>query len=33
MNPQGIYTLVSHGNTLHRQMDAIANNLANVNTI
>lgn len=33
MNPQGIYTLVSLGNTLHRQMDTIANNLANVNTI
>ena len=32
MNPQGIYTLVSQGNTLDRQMETIANNLANVNT-
>lgn len=32
MNPQGIYTLVSQGNTLNHQMDTIANNLANVNT-
>ncbi|HEX9842006.1 MAG TPA: flagellar basal-body rod protein FlgF [bacterium] len=32
MNPQGIYTLVSRGNTLQNQMDTIANNLANVNT-
>lgn len=32
MNPQGIYTLVSRGNTLDRQMDTIANNLANVST-
>ena len=33
MNPQGIYTLVSQGNTLDRQMETIANNLANVNTV
>jgi flagellar basal-body rod protein FlgF len=33
MNPQGIYTLVSRGNTLQNQMDTIANNLANVNTV
>ena len=33
MNPQGIYTLVSRGNTLQRQMDTIANNLANVSTV
>lgn len=33
MNPQGIYTLVSRGKTLERQMDTIANNLANVNTV
>lgn len=32
MNPQGIYTLVSLGNTLDRQMETIANNLANLNT-
>lgn len=32
MNPQGIYSLVSRGNTLNRQMDTIANNLANVST-
>lgn len=32
MNPQGIYTLVSRGNTLDRQMDSISNNLANVST-
>jgi len=33
MTPQGIYTLVSRGNTLDRQMDAVANNLANVDTV
>ena len=33
MNPQGIYTLVSRGKTLDRQMETIANNLANVNTV
>ncbi|MDH5752431.1 MAG: flagellar basal-body rod protein FlgF [Deltaproteobacteria bacterium] len=33
MNPQGIYTLVSRGNVLDRKMTAIANNLANVNTV
>ncbi|MCH8074282.1 MAG: flagellar hook-basal body protein [SAR324 cluster bacterium] len=33
MNPQGIYTLVSQGNALDRQMETIANNLANLNTI
>ncbi|MEE8434063.1 MAG: flagellar hook-basal body complex protein, partial [bacterium] len=32
MNPQGIYTLVSQANTLDRQMETIANNLANLNT-
>lgn len=32
MNPQGIYTLVSQGKVLDRQMETIANNLANVNT-
>ena len=33
MNPQGIYTLVSGGKTLERQIEATANNLANVSTI
>ena len=33
MNPQGIYSLVSRGNTLQNQMDLIANNLANVSTV
>lgn len=33
MNPQGIYTLVSYGKSLERQMEAIANNLANVETV
>lgn len=33
MNPQGIYTLVSRGNTLDRKMEAIANNLANIDTV
>ena len=33
MNPTGIYTLVSRGNTLSNEMDTIANNLANVNTV
>jgi len=32
MNPQGIYTLVSHGKAVQRRMDATANNLANVTT-
>ncbi len=32
MNPQGIYTLVYQANTLDRQMETIANNLANLNT-
>ncbi|MCZ6532843.1 MAG: flagellar hook-basal body protein [SAR324 cluster bacterium] len=32
MNPQGIYTLVSYGKSLERQMEAVANNLANVET-
>ncbi len=32
MNPQGIYTLVSQGKALERKMEAVANNLANVNT-
>jgi flagellar basal-body rod protein FlgF len=33
MGPQGIYSLVSRGKTLETQMDAVANNLANVDTI
>ena len=33
MNPQGIYTLVSYGKSLERQMEATANNLANVETV
>ncbi|MDH4246612.1 MAG: flagellar basal-body rod protein FlgF [Deltaproteobacteria bacterium] len=33
MNPQGIYSLVSRGNTLDRKMTSIANNLANVETV
>jgi len=33
MNPQGIYTLVSGSKTLERQMEATANNLANVSTV
>lgn len=32
MNPQGIYTMVSQGKALERQMEAISNNLANVDT-
>lgn len=32
MNPQGIYTLVSFGKALDRQMEAVSNNLANVET-
>ena len=32
MNPQGIYTLVSYGKVLERQMEAVSNNLANVET-
>ena len=32
MNPQGVYTLVSYGKVLQRQMEAVANNLANVET-
>lgn len=32
MNPQGVYTLVSYGKGLERQMEAISNNLANVDT-
>ncbi len=32
MNPQGIYTLVSYGKSLERQMESVANNLANVET-
>ena len=32
MNPQGIYTLVSYGKALERQMEAVSNNLANVET-
>jgi flagellar basal-body rod protein FlgF len=32
MDPTGIYTLVSMGNTLQNQVDTISNNLANVNT-
>ncbi|HUJ73256.1 MAG TPA: flagellar basal-body rod protein FlgF [bacterium] len=33
MNPQGIYTLVSGGKALEMQMDTVANNLANVDTV
>ena len=33
MNPQGIYSLVSYGKATERQMDSIANNLANVDTV
>ena len=33
MNPQGIYSLVSYGKASERQMDTIANNLANVDTV
>ena len=32
MNPQGIYTLVSYGKALERQMESVSNNLANVET-
>jgi flagellar basal-body rod protein FlgG len=32
MNPQGIYTLASYGKALQRQMESVANNLANVET-
>jgi flagellar basal-body rod protein FlgF len=32
MGTQGIYSLVSRGKTIERQMDAVANNLANVDT-
>ena len=33
MNPQGVYSLVSYGKGVERQMESIANNLANVDTI
>ena len=33
MNPQGIYSLVSYGKAVERQMEAVANNLANVDTV
>jgi flagellar basal-body rod protein FlgG len=33
MSPQGIYSLVSRGKTLETQMEAVANNLANVDTV
>ena len=33
MNPQGIYTLVSQGKALERKMEAVANNLANTDTV
>ncbi len=33
MGPQGIYSLVSRGKTLEQQMDAVSNNLANVDTV
>jgi flagellar basal-body rod protein FlgG len=33
MNPQGIYSLVSYGKATERQMESIANNLANVDTV
>ncbi|MBI4082008.1 MAG: flagellar hook-basal body protein [Candidatus Lambdaproteobacteria bacterium] len=32
MNPQGIYSLVSQGHVLQRQMEAVSNNLANADT-
>jgi len=33
MGPQGIYSLVSRGKAIEKQMDAVANNLANVDTV
>jgi len=33
MTPQGIHSLVSRGKTLETQMETVANNLANVDTI
>lgn len=33
MNPQGVYSLVSYGKAVERQMEAVANNLANVDTV
>ncbi|HEX7927403.1 MAG TPA: flagellar basal-body rod protein FlgF [bacterium] len=33
MSPLGIYSLVSRGKTLETQMEAVANNLANVDTV
>jgi flagellar basal-body rod protein FlgG len=33
MSPQGIYSLVSRGKALETQMDAVSNNLANVDTV
>jgi flagellar basal-body rod protein FlgF len=33
MSSQGIYSLVSRGKTLETQMDSVANNLANVDTV
>jgi flagellar basal-body rod protein FlgG len=33
MSSQGIFSLVSRGKTIERQMDAVANNLANVDTV
>ena len=32
MNPQGIYTLVSHGDTLVRKLETLTNNIANIDT-
>lgn len=32
MNPQGIYTMASYGKALQREMEAVSNNLANVET-
>jgi flagellar basal-body rod protein FlgF len=33
MGPQGIYSMVTRGKALERQMDAVSNNLANVDTV
>lgn len=33
MNPQGVYSLVTYGKAMERQMEAVSNNLANVDTV
>lgn len=33
MGVQGAFSLVSYGKALERQMEAVANNLANVDTV